>query len=158
MVQGGRIGRSSIHLAVRILGFLVVWQVRQEHAVLHNAATMENSAKGVSTAFDLVSSRGYISEWDSLSLRNLSNRHPALPPSALGGRPTRFPARADAPVEAITNQMAGILRAAEAKIRRIEVSDTRAIFACTPMPHSSANSIVRNPADINCLCIVPIVC
>eukprot|EP00752_Nemacystus_decipiens_P011302 g10044.t1 len=98
-------------------------EVRQEHAVLHNQATREDSALPVvkgSEAFDLVSSSGYISDWDGVSFRNLSTRHPALPPSAVGGYTSRFPARTDAAVEVVTNQMAGILRAVEAKVRRIE--------------------------------------
>lgn len=117
--------------------------MRQEHVTLHNAVIGEDSvlpmAKGASEAFGLVSSRGCISDWHSLSTRKTSTRHPVLPPSAFGEHATRFPARADAPVEVITNQMAGILRAVEANVRRIKVGDTLAIFACTPIPHNLAN-------------------
>lgn len=144
------VSRGSILLPV-LSGCRIVWQVRQEHAMLHNAANMEDTvlpmAKGVSDYFGLVSSRGYTSDWDSLSLQNVSTRHPALPPSALRGYTSRFPARADAPVEVIANQMAGILRAVEAKVRRIEVSHTLAIFSCIPVPNTSANTQVRNSID-----------
>lgn len=109
--------------------------------------------KGLSEAFDLASSRGYDSDLDSLSLRNLSTRHPTLPPSALGGCTSRFPARIDAPVEVITNQMAGVLRAVETKVRRIEVSSTHAFYACTPLRlHKSETQ------SISCSPFVPIVC
>lgn len=94
-------------------------------------------AEGVSEALKLVSSQGYTSDWDSLPLQNLSTRHPALPPSALGGYTSRFSARADAPVEVITNQMAGILRAVQDKVRRIEVSERN------PFLHSNANHLER---------------
>eukprot|EP00903_Cladosiphon_okamuranus_P007015 g6824.t1 len=102
-------------------------EVRREHAVLHNSATRQDSmAKGLSGAFDLVSSRGYVSDWDSLSLRNLSTRHPTLPPSALGGCTSHFPTRVDAPVEDITNQMAAVLRAVETKALEFDWSREKA--------------------------------
>lgn len=132
---------ECLTLLFALSGFLIVWQVRQEHAILHNAASREDSvlpmAKGLSEPFDLLSPLGYVSDWDSLSLRNLSTRHPALPPSALGGYTNRFPSRTDAPVEVIASQMAGILRAVEAKVRQIKVSGLKlAVIACTRMPHN----------------------
>jgi len=51
-----------------------------------------------------------------------SSRHPSLPPSALGRRSFHWPEHANAPLEDVALQMAGILRAVETKVRRIEVS------------------------------------
>lgn len=152
MVRGVCLCRSDAPPCCPCCPAFVVWQVRQEHAMLDTVVNREDSvlpmSKGVSEALDLASSRGYISDWDGLSLRNLSTRHPALPPSALGGCTSRLPTRADVPVEVITNQMAGILRAVEAKVRRIEVSDYLVILACTQTPQTLANSQARNSVGI----------
>ncbi len=51
-----------------------------------------------------------------------SLRHPSLPPSALGRRTFHWPEQAIDPLEDVAHQMAVILRAVEAKVRRIEVS------------------------------------
>lgn len=118
-----------------LLDFHAMWQVRQEHAMLQDAANGREStspaAKEISEQIrhmlprfpGHVKSRGYDSDRDSQALRSLSTRHPALPPSALGGHTFHVLEHADAPVEAVTHQMAGVLRAVEAKVQRIEVSD-----------------------------------
>lgn len=61
---------------------------------------------------------GLVQPQDTFSLR-----HPSLPPSALGRRTFHRPEHATAPLEDVAHQMAEILRAVEAKVRRIEVRD-----------------------------------
>lgn len=101
-------------LPVVLIGFRATWQVRQEHATLQDAANRTEyvppMASGVPESFGLVQPRDIFSSW-----------HPCLPPSALGRRTIQWPEQANAPMEDVAHQMAGILRAVEAKVRRIEV-------------------------------------
>lgn len=66
-----------------------------------------------------INPRQYVLDGD----RALPTRHPALPPSALGPRKFHFLENADVSMEAVTHQMAGVLRAVEEKVKKIEVRD-----------------------------------
>ncbi|CBJ26306.1 expressed unknown protein [Ectocarpus siliculosus] len=103
--------------------------VREEHVMLQDAAnrrddtvsTMETI--GVEDADNMfegfvgrISPRQYVLDGD----RALPTRHPALPPSALGPRKFYFLENADVSMEAVTHQMAGVLRTVEEKVKKIE--------------------------------------
>ncbi|CAM9866058.1 unnamed protein product [Ectocarpus sp. 8 AP-2014] len=63
-----------------------------------------------------INPRQYVLDGD----RALPTRHPALPPSALGPRKFHFLENADVSMEAVTHEMAGVLRAVEEKVKKIE--------------------------------------
>lgn len=136
-----------------LLGFHVVWQVRQEYAVLQDATngrvSVSPTSKKVSDnignilpGFPGHVSRGYDSHRDRKALGNVSTRHPALQPSALGEPTFHIPEHTGAPMEAVAHQMAGILRTVEAKVQRIEVSGvlvrlSLSTISYTPQKHES---------------------
>lgn len=108
--------------------------MRQEHAVLHNAITRDHAAssgiEGVSEDFlgsvlaeypECVDSAGYAGDWDNQTTQNVSTKHPALPPSALGACALHTHEQTGGPFDAVAHDMAGVLRAAEAEMKRIEV-------------------------------------
>ncbi|CAM9097604.1 unnamed protein product [Ectocarpus fasciculatus] len=107
--------------------------VREEHAMLQDAANRRDGTVspmetiGVEDADHMfegfigrINPRRYILDGDRQARRTLPTRHPALPPSALGPRKFHFLENADVSMEAVTHQIAGVLRAVEAKAKKIE--------------------------------------
>ncbi|CAM9314821.1 unnamed protein product [Ectocarpus sp. 12 AP-2014] len=103
--------------------------VREEHVMLQDAANRRDGT--VSTMKTIcvedadnmfegfvgrINPRQYVLDGD----RALPTRHPTLPPSALGPRRFHFLENADTSMEAVTHQMAGVLRAVEEKVKKIE--------------------------------------
>ncbi|CAM9898127.1 unnamed protein product [Ectocarpus sp. 4 AP-2014] len=103
--------------------------VREEHVMLQDAA---NRTDGTGSTMETIGEedagnmfggfvgrinrRQYVLDGD----RPLPTRHPTLPPSALGPRRFHFLEDADVSMEAVTHQMAGVLRAVEEKVKKIE--------------------------------------
>lgn len=131
---GVHVDRSKIPSVLAVLLDLhIVWQVRQEYATLQDATDGRESVSPTSKEvsgkighmlprFPGHVSQGYDSHRGRKAVGNVSARHPALQPSALGEPIFRIPEHAGAPMEAVAHQMAGVLRAVEAKVQRIEVS------------------------------------
>lgn len=146
---------------------MMTLQVRKQHATLPNAVNEGNTvwptasgstedARHISSDFPVTRVSGYPqlwgyrSNWDNQGLGTAPTLHPTLPPSVLGGHGSHLLQHVNAPVEAVARQMAEVLRAVEAKVKRIQVLDLLGgrvqIYASTPrcLYRSSHNRVNRS--------------